>query len=870
MRQRLLVTLLISVIAVPAAGGPGLDGAVGDLSESQRLLRLTQLDTAAVALSHSLADERDDMTAFVAAGHSTASGHGVSEDERARVDRQAAEVTQQAAALDTGGSADLVRVTGDLRTALASLSHIRQSALSGLSTAKDAFDAYTPLIDTLDGVSAALARALPARAADADTDAGPALARAVALADAERGLLVAALTAGGPSSALVGEAQQARVGEQAALAGFDATATQPARTQYAQTVTGTDVATAESYLRRLTGKGSLSPADDRLRTSDVAAALAARIDRMRAVQASLAQAGSNRLTALRDDDVTTLELHIALVGACALLVLGVGIQNARSLTRPLAALRRYTDAQVTGDTEVPVPVASRDEFAAIARSVERLAKDTVRLREETAEQEKERKRLVANREKVAAERDGLRRRLATQRAELQQEFSAEKDELRAAFAAEKDGLRGELAAESAQLRQRHETLLKEKEALTARLVSLQGAVHGTFVNLSLRTLALVERQLALIEGLEDREQDPEQLETLFKLDHLATRMRRNSESLLVLAGSETGGGTPARPVSLLDVVRAGVSEIERYERVRIPFLPRAQLAGFAADDTSHVVAELLENATAFSPPDAEVQVSGWLLENGEIMVSIEDSGIGVPEAKLAELNATLADPHPDESTAAAGLGLYVVARLAGRHGIRVQLREQKQGGLAAVVVIPRALLVQPDDQGGLPGGAEQDSADATGAVRPGRRRAVPPPRRSVDPGVPAAVPEQPPAAPPADAPDEHARPQAADGPAPDDPPARPRAARPAAPAAEESVTGKGLPKRVPRTSGLYGEPAARGGSGPVDADSLRRRLGGFAQGLREGRRHAEAEATGTLEMPLPAPEQHPEATTSEPSEEARG
>ncbi len=850
-RQRLLGALLVSVVAVVAAGAPGLASAIGNLSESQRLLRLTELNTSAIALAHSLADERDDMTAYVAAGRSTARpspaapnagaaarggdiGHGVSEDERARVDRQASDVTQQAAALDTGGSADLARTTQAVRSALANLGRIRQSALSGPGTAKDAFDAYGPLVDALDGVSAALARALPARASAADTSAGPALAQAVDQASAEHGLLVAALTAGGTSSALVTEAQQARLGEQSALADFAATATTPAQTQYAQTVTGTDVATAETYLRRLTAKSYLSESDNLLKTTDVDSALSARVDRMRAVQASLAAADTTRLTTLRDDDVTALELRATLVGLCALLALGIGVRTTRSVVRPLAALRRYA-----GDQQPPVPTGSRDEFAAVALAVERLAEDCVRLRAETAEQEKERVRLVGERQKVAAERDGLRR----QHGELREQAAA---------------------------------LLAERDELLARVESLRGVPHATFINLSLRTLALIERQLALIEGLEDREHDPDELKTLFRLDHLATRMRRNSESLLVLAGAETSGGALAKPVPLLDVVRAGVSEVERYERVRIPFLPRAQVAGFAADDTAHLVAELLENATAFSPPQTDVQVTGWLLENGEAVLSVEDAGIGIPHDRLGELNQLLADPHPDESLATAGLGLYVVARLAGRHGIRVQLREQKQGGVTAVVVLPRTLIVHPADS--VPPSQDPYAAPATGSADPA-------------PSVPAAAAKAVQAAARAPhrapEPDEHARTAAAE----DGPTARPRhprgeaAARPEPPVQDapddqddppaDGLTGKGLPKRVPKASGLTGEPANRPRNAPVDAEALRRRLGGFAHGLRQGRRDAEAEATGTVEVPSPPTAaqqltQHRRSQHGEPSEEARG
>ncbi|WP_252396231.1 sensor histidine kinase [Streptantibioticus parmotrematis] len=945
-RSRLIGALLVSLLAVVAASAPGLAAATGDLTQSGRLLKLTQLNTSAIALSHALADERDDMAAYVAAGRTTASGHGVSEDERAGVDRQAQQVEQAAAALDTGGSPDLARTTATVRQELAALPRVRQSGLSGTGSARDAFDAYTPVVSALDAVSGALARALPSRAADPDTSAGPALATVVQQASAEHGLLVAALTAGGASSELVAEAQQARVAEQAAYAQFDATASPTARTQYTQTVTGTDVTTAEDYLRQLTDAPYLSAADNRLKTSDVDAALAARIDRMRAVQSSLAAADTTRLTSLHADDMTALELRAALVALCVLLVVAAGVQSSRSVVRPLARLRRYASAPAG-----PPPVGSRDEIADVARDVERLTQDAVLLREQAAEQARERERLIAVRARTAAEHEEMRRGHAA------------------------------LAAQ-------HAELLAERDELLSRAQRHQGTAHGTFVNLSLRSLSLVERQLALIEGLENREQDPDELETLFKLDHLATRMRRNGESLLVLAGAENTGGAMAKPVPLIDVVRAGISEIERYERVRIPFLPRTQLVGFAADDVSHLVAELMENATAFSPPQADVQVSGWLLENGEIMLSVEDQGIGVPPDRLGDLNRLLADPDPDESDAPAGLGLYVVARLAARHGVRVQLREQKQGGVAAVVVVPRSLVVGSADPDApvpdlimpdvTPAVGTQDPAPAASAA-PGHptipaqapRTEAPQARWTEAPQAPAPTiqaPQAPAPAPQPQAParpvvsgppapsagdrigpptvagtpvagtplsttpaagtplsttpaagtpaagtpvaaahaahvvDEHARPPGGAAPAGREP-ARPRHGRHAAPRpdvppvdslpvadapptqgpgtagqADAGASVVGLPKRVPRASGLTGEPPARQRVRPVDADALRRRLGGFAQGLRDGRRDAEAEATGTVELPLPGPMPGPvpgprttgDRSDSEPSEEARG
>ncbi|MEU8136965.1 sensor histidine kinase [Streptodolium elevatio] len=241
-------------------------------------------------------------------------------------------------------------------------------------------------------------------------------------------------------------------------------------------------------------------------------------------------------------------------------------------------------------------------------------------------------------------------------------------------------------AEIADLTRRQQLLLAEDDLLRERM-------QESFVNLSMRSLTLVERQLDVIEKLEHTEENAQRLEDLFRLDHLATRMRRNSENVLVLADAdERHGHRP--PGTLLDVVRAAVSEIEYYERVDIGHIPRAELAGHTADDISHLLAELLENAAAYSPPSTRVSVAGRTLENRGILLTVEDEGFGVPPDRLPELNAQLQGGRAAASSSdLAGLGVFVVGALAVRHGLRVQLRPRREGGLAAIVMLPAALLL---------------------------------------------------------------------------------------------------------------------------------------------------------------------------------
>ncbi|TJZ45984.1 sensor histidine kinase [Streptomyces piniterrae] len=650
-RNRLVGAVAVVAVAILGAGAPAIATAADNAQNTQQLVDLAELNARAIALAHSLADERDAMTAYVAAGRSARDGDKAAQSQRARVDRQIGELRAEAG--DASGESAVYAEAAKL---LAALPQTRHQALSGPGSAEDTFDAYTQVVQALGAISDDIARGLPARAdaADADTRALPALGRAADQAAGTRGLLLAALNAGGPQPRLAAAAQLAHLREQGALGDFTQSASQGARDRYDRTVNGTDVTIAERYLTHLTDQPFLDAADLRLNRQRVQATLTARVGLMRGVESAMATADIERLAALRDDDVTQLEIRIGLEGLCLLLAVGAGVWAARSLTQPLAALR-IGAKRVAEDPAHEEPIAYKgrnDEFAAAVRSVNALHAQVGELARRTAELEGERKRLVGGRQRLVAEREVLQ--------------------------------------------EQGEELREEVADLTERLAALRAGVHGRFVNLSLRTLGLVERQLGVIEALEEQEHDPERLETLFKLDHFAARMRRNSENLLVLAGAEHAT-SHVGPVPLLDVLRASISEIERYERVRVQSLPpHSQVAGFAADDLSHLVAELLENATAFSPPDAHVEVSGWLLESGEVMLSVQDEGIGMTPDRLAELNERLSDAEAASSSEtvdeALGLGLYVVVRLAARHGIRVQLRDQKQGGVTAVVVLPRSIL----------------------------------------------------------------------------------------------------------------------------------------------------------------------------------
>ncbi|MFE9625779.1 nitrate- and nitrite sensing domain-containing protein [Streptomyces sp. NPDC006527] len=941
-RNRLIVAVAVVAAAIAGAGAPSILAASGQLKDSQDLVTLAERTQDALVLAQAIADERDEVTTYVAAGRTKS--EAPSAQSSARVDRQVRELT---ADTDTPAA---------LREELDAIASVRQAALTGKSTPLEAHQAYSAAITALHGLAERLAEQMPPRAGSG-AHALAELDTAVQQAAAARGLLLAALNVPtstedvydpvtGESStetvssdadtekrdALTAAAQQSRLRSDAALAAFRESAPQQAVDSYDSTVTGGDVETAEKYLTRLTDQPELSDDELDTGTKKLDAALSARVDLMRGVESSLYDRRTKDLAQLRDDDVTALEIRIAVLGALMLVAVGIATAMARSLTRPLAVLR-LGSARLAGAenpaAEEPVRFTGRnDEFAQVVRSVNALHEHAVALHERVATLESDRKHLVGQRQKMADAREELRAELAD---------------------------------------------------AAARLDALRSSITGTFVNLSLRTLGLVERQLAVIEGLEEREQDPDRLATLFKLDHFATVMRRHSENLLVLAGTEHVQ-QHAGPIPLVDVVRAAVSEIERYERVRISALPpHAHVAGFAADDLSHLLAELMENATSFSPPDTPVEVSGWLLENGEVMLSVQDEGIGMTEERLTRLNGRLTDfdpetPYDQEGEEGLGLGLYVVARLAHRHGVRVQLRDQKQGGIAAVVVLPAPLLATapgaavptsaPASAGAQAFSLPGADAEANSNVLPGRAEGTGDPLvalaekavREAEPETPAettmellipapqgeadgAGDERAPGAEPTPgdgtAADTAATDRTATGPAAEDPtaagsmaeglaageaagayggyapqgsPALEGERRTGGPGdddtadgeaeaehtrtpdateapdtpntggpdlgdpnpAEDVLTDKGLPKRTPKITTPAPTPHRRPGS--VDAEALRRRLGGFRRGAVAGYRDVEAEiAEQTAQTKAPSPQEahaHAEEDTGGTVEEA--
>ncbi|GIF68934.1 hypothetical protein Ais01nite_69690 [Asanoa ishikariensis] len=252
---------------------------------------------------------------------------------------------------------------------------------------------------------------------------------------------------------------------------------------------------------------------------------------------------------------------------------------------------------------------------------------------------------------------------------------------------------------------------------------LRRGLSEVFLNIARRSQTLLHRQLALLDKMERRTTDPDELGDLFRIDHLATRMRRHAEDLVVLAGAAPGRGWRV-PVPMIDVIRGAVSEVEDYPRVTIMAIEPAAVAGRAVADVIHLLAELIENATSFSPPHTKVRVAGQAVPNG-YAIEIEDRGLGMPPEAIVEANQRLSEPPEFDPGNSARLGLFVVAQLGARHGVRVQLRSSPYGGVTAVALLPTALIAAGTGALALPGRTPAEvGAPTDTALPPGVDEAV--------------------------------------------------------------------------------------------------------------------------------------------------
>jgi signal transduction histidine kinase len=287
----------------------------------------------------------------------------------------------------------------------------------------------------------------------------------------------------------------------------------------------------------------------------------------------------------------------------------------------------------------------------------------------------------------------------------------------------------------------------EAVRLAGNEAMLRNSFNAMFVNLSRRSQSLIERLARMIDSLEQNEADPSRLSNLFSMDHLVTRMRRNSENLLLLAGHETARKW-SEPVLLADVVRAATSEIEQYSRVAMKIQPGISITGPAVSDVVHLLAEIIENATIFSPKDTPVHITGQEIPSGGLLIEVSDSGVGIPEARLTEMNMRLDNPPVIDVSVSRHMGLFAVARLAERHGVRVRLRPRSPRGLIALVWLPDSVTEHGTAQSAWSGGrtgrlAARQTANGWSAAVPALAPAPATTPMPVVPTAAAAAPHEP-------------------------------------------------------------------------------------------------------------------------------
>ncbi|WP_158566840.1 sensor histidine kinase [Actinomadura craniellae] len=291
--------------------------------------------------------------------------------------------------------------------------------------------------------------------------------------------------------------------------------------------------------------------------------------------------------------------------------------------------------------------------------------------------------------------------------------------------AEAPPLRHGSTTEVARLAQAFSSVQRTAIGAAVGQAELRKAVGDIFLKLARRNQSLLHRQLAMLDELEHRAA-PDDLDDLFKLDHLTTRMRRHAESLIILSGAAPGRGW-RNPVAMIDVLRGAAGEVEDYKRVKVRNDSREGLVGGAVADVIHLLAELLENATSFSPPNTEVVVRAETVGTG-FAVEIEDRGLGMSEAKLAECNERLENPPEFDVADTDQLGLFVVARLAARHDIKVVLRPSPYGGILAIVLLPHSVVVPEGDFAAYDGSEQPASVqrERAGLSDSGSWQTVPP------------------------------------------------------------------------------------------------------------------------------------------------
>ncbi|MDL4819604.1 sensor histidine kinase [Actinomadura opuntiae] len=640
MPQRLIVLILVPTLAAVALAGLRISDSVGKAQSYGRVERMAELGEGIAQFVQEFTAERDEAVEYITAGR-PASMQQALQAQQQRTDAQVAPVRTAASRISGSYGAEAVRDATAVESRLDGVKALRSLVTGTKVPAFIVLQKYTDSAQEMIAVLDGISQNVADDRLAESSRALGALARAKEAVSRERAILLVGAREGGLVTDELNQLTAARAQEDSELAAFRDSASLEQTQLYEDTVVGPKIDQARDVRQRVISAASAN-----------AGVLPGSLRSTRA-----AKTMRTAMTAMVDQ-MRQVEQRLAADIRAHSDEQGTSARNATILDSALVAVLLLIVLLIT---------------IVMARSLVRPLR-----------------RLQSGALEVASTRlPGLVDRL--------------RDPEAAAGGIEVAPIEIDSTDEIGQVARAFDEVHREAVRLAADEAVLRGNINAMFVNLSRRSQSLIERQLRLIEELEQSERDEEQLGSLFRLDHLATRMRRNCENLLVLGGQEQARRWN-KPVPLIDVVRASLSEVEQYERVALRVQGDMTVAGPVVNDLVHLLAELVENALVFSSEHTKVTVSGQLLSGGGSMLQITDNGVGMSQEELEQANWRLANPPVIDFSAARRMGLFVVGRLAVRHGIRVELRAAQGGGLTAFVVLPDA-AVTPGEPAGVGVGA---------------------------------------------------------------------------------------------------------------------------------------------------------------------
>ncbi|WBB77536.1 nitrate- and nitrite sensing domain-containing protein [Micromonospora sp. WMMD882] len=639
--SKLGLIMIMPTIATVVVGTTGLVDGMDTLGNANRAGDLANLTDHSGALVDSLQDERAAAVLLLGANNQTREQYNKAYTEvHKRVDAARGPYLSQRGSLDDL-PANFDKVLDRIDQSLADLPGTRSQVFNSRLPLTDAARSYEGLINDLLDVRDSASQLAGNTDLSERMRAAAATARAKEFLSVRRVVVHRALIQGSMTPVLRTDYIATGTGQQQALQSFQSVANQTESELYQQTVAGSDQRQLENYLGWINGNSSESMAGAPFGANEWDAATVANAKLIRTVEERLDGDVVGLAGQLRSDVQRRVFLETGLLLSMLLLAIFFAYLVARSMARSLRDLRH----------------------GALSIAEHGLPQAVSRLRDP----------------KVTGQLTPIQ--LANQIAEPLPVRSRD---------------------EFGQVTEAFNAVHLEAVRTAAEQAALRASVATMFVNLARRSQILVDRLIGHLDRLERGEEDPDRLAELFQLDHLATRMRRNDENLLVLAGADSTR-VQREPAALIDVLRAAQSEVEHYTRIEFGVIDRdLEVAAHAVNDLVHLVAELFDNATAFSPPDSQVMVEARRVGD-RASLYVEDRGIGISVDQLADLNDRLATPPQVDVAVSRMMGLVVVARLASRHGVKVELRPGTERGTVADVTLPTSVLVPRALSGRLSG-----------------------------------------------------------------------------------------------------------------------------------------------------------------------